>query len=60
MDYADHETPDGYLGPDDVPIVDGKLEGLYLLNDAENGYMWVHGPWPVKSDDGNEPGCHEG
>ena len=50
IDYADHETPDDYLGPDDVSIVNGKLEGLYLLNDAENGYVWVPGPWPVASD----------
>ncbi len=50
IDYADHETPDDYLGPDDIPIVNGKLDGLYVLKDAENGYVWVRGPWPVASD----------
>ena len=51
IDDAEHETPDDYLGPQDMPIVNGKLEGLYVLNDAENGYVWTHGPWSVASDD---------
>ncbi len=34
-----------------MPVIDGKVEGLYVLNDNENGYVWAHGPWPVKVDD---------
>ncbi len=31
-----------------MPVIDGNAEGLYALNDNEDGYVWAHGPWPVK------------
>ena len=56
MEYADHETPDDYLGPEEAPIIHGKVEGLYVLNDAETGYAWAHGPWTVAPDENESRG----
>jgi hypothetical protein len=47
IEYGDHEVPDDYLGPEDMPVVDGKVEGLYILTEPETAYVWKHGPWPV-------------
>jgi hypothetical protein len=52
IEYADGKSPDDYLGPEEMPVVDGKVEGLYVLSDAETGYVWAQGPWSVVSKDG--------
>ena len=31
-----------------MAVIGGNVEGLYALNDNEDGYVWAHGPWPVK------------
>lgn len=54
MEYTDHETPSDYIGPEEMPIINGQVEGLYVLNDAETGYLWAHGPWSVAGSDGRE------